>query len=65
MFAMQGIGAALAGAVAQRTGAGAAMALLAAVSVAVTLVLAPGLRPPAGTRAASERAAEPVARTSD
>ncbi len=44
-LAMQGAGAALAGAVAQVTSPPAAMAVLAAVSVAVTLTLAPGLRP--------------------
>ncbi len=50
MLAMQGIGAALAGAVAQRTSPPTAMAVLAAASVAVTLALAPGLRPQAGLR---------------
>ena len=45
MLAMQGVGAAIAGAVAQQTSPGAAMAVMAAISVAVTLVLAPGLRP--------------------
>jgi predicted MFS family arabinose efflux permease len=45
MLTMQGVGAALAGAVAQQIPPGAAMAVMAAVSVAVTLVLAPGLRP--------------------
>ena len=44
MLAMQGIGAAIAGAVAQQTSPGAAMAVMAAASVAVTLILAPGLR---------------------
>lgn len=51
MLTMQGVGAALAGAVAQRTSAATGMAVMAAVSVAVTLALAPGLRPerrPAG-----------------
>ena len=47
MLAMQGVGAALAGAVAQRTSPSAAMAVMAAASVAVTLALAPGLRPAA------------------
>ncbi|RGA05920.1 MFS transporter [Microbispora triticiradicis] len=42
---MQGVGAAIAGSVAQLTSASAAMAAMAAVSVAVTLALAPGLRP--------------------
>ena len=45
MLAMQGVGAALAGAVAERTSPGAAMAVMAVISVAVTLILAPGLRP--------------------
>ncbi len=45
MLAMQGVGAAVAGAVAEQTSPGAAMAVMAAISVAVTLVLAPGLRP--------------------
>ena len=44
-LAMQGVGAAIAGAVAERTSPGAAMAVMAVISVAVTLVLAPGLRP--------------------
>ena len=42
---MQGVGAAIAGAVAQLTSPGTAMAVIAAASVAVTLFLAPGLRP--------------------
>jgi len=45
MLAMQGVGAAVAGAVAERTSPGAAMAVMAVISVAVTLALAPGLRP--------------------
>jgi MFS family permease len=45
MLTMQGIGAALAGAAAQRTSAATAMAMMASASVAVTLILAPGLRP--------------------
>lgn len=44
MLTMQGVGAALAGAVAQHTSSSTAMAVMAAASVAVTLVLAPGLR---------------------
>jgi MFS family permease len=60
MLAMQGVGAAIAGAVAERTSPGAAMAVMAVASVAVTLMLAPGLRPdraPVGTGcyAAAER----------
>ncbi|WP_329459698.1 MFS transporter [Streptomyces sp. NBC_01497] len=43
MLTAQGLGAALAGAVAERTSVPAAMATLAALSVAVTLALAPGL----------------------
>ncbi len=45
MLAMQGVGAALAGAVAQVIPPPAAMAAMATVSVAVTRALAPGLRP--------------------
>ena len=44
MLAMQGVGAAVAGAVAQQTSPGTAMAVMAMISVAVTLTLAPGLR---------------------
>ena len=44
-LAMQGIGAALGGAIAQVISPPAAMAVLAAASVAVTVALAPGLRP--------------------
>ncbi|MGN9840381.1 MFS transporter [Nonomuraea sp. H19] len=44
MLTMQGVGAALAGAVAQVTSATTAMAVMAALSVAVTLALADGLR---------------------
>ncbi|MFE7773677.1 MFS transporter [Streptomyces sp. NPDC057445] len=43
MLAMQGISAAIAGAVAQYTSTATAMAVMAAASVAVTLALAPGL----------------------
>jgi MFS family permease len=45
MLAMQGAGAAVAGAVAERTSPGTAMAVMAVISVAVTVTLAPGLRP--------------------
>jgi len=45
MLAMQGVGAALAGAVAEQTSPGVAMAVMAVISLAVTLILAPGLRP--------------------
>jgi MFS family permease len=44
-LAMQGVGAAVAGAVAELVSPGAAMAVMAVISVAVTLTLAPGLRP--------------------
>ncbi|MFD4985557.1 hypothetical protein [Streptomyces sp. NPDC058374] len=44
MLACQGLGALLAGSLAQHVTPSAAMALLAAASVAVTLALAPGLR---------------------
>jgi MFS family permease len=44
MLTMQGVGAALAGAVAQHTSPSTGMAVMAAASVAVTLALAPGLR---------------------
>jgi MFS family permease len=45
MLAMQGVGAAVAGAVAERTSPGTAMTVMAIISVAVTVALAPGLRP--------------------
>ncbi|MEV6652505.1 MFS transporter [Streptomyces sp. NPDC051219] len=48
MLTMQGVGAALAGAVAQFTSPATAIAVTAAASVAVTLALAPGLRPDPG-----------------
>ncbi|MFC1412094.1 MFS transporter [Streptacidiphilus sp. N1-12] len=48
LLAMQGVGAALAGAVAQRTSPATAMAVIALLSVTVTLTLAPGLRPTPG-----------------
>jgi MFS family permease len=50
MLSMQGVGAALAGTIAQHTSPSTAMTVLAAVSVAVTLALAPGLRPGTETR---------------
>lgn len=59
MLTMQGAGAAVAGAVAQLSSPGAAMAAMAAVSLAVTLTLAPGLRPPAHDRAAGTRPGRP------
>jgi predicted MFS family arabinose efflux permease len=45
MLAMQGIGAVLAGTVAQQASPATAMAVMAAVSVTVTLILVPRLRP--------------------
>ena len=45
MLAMQGAGAFAAGTIAQLSSPGTAMAAMAAVSLAVTLILAPGLRP--------------------
>ncbi|MET7933910.1 MFS transporter [Streptomyces sp. NPDC005322] len=45
LLTMQGVGAALAGAVAQHASPAAAMAVMATASVAVTLALAPGLSP--------------------
>ncbi|WP_431984917.1 MFS transporter [Streptomyces qinglanensis] len=58
MLAMQGVGAALAGAVAERTSPATAMALVAALSLTVTLSLTPSLR--AGERRSRRR--EPRAR---
>ncbi|PJN23010.1 MFS transporter [Kitasatospora sp. CB02891] len=46
LLAVQGVGAALAGALAERTSPATAIAVLAAASLAVTLLLAPGLRTP-------------------
>ncbi|NDU71874.1 MFS transporter [Actinomadura sp. DSM 109109] len=45
MLTMQGVGAALAGGAAEATSPATAMAIMAAASVAVSLILAPGLRP--------------------
>ncbi|QIK05508.1 MFS transporter [Streptomyces sp. ID38640] len=50
MLILQGVGAALAGAVAERTSPTTAMAAMAAASVVVTVALAPGLRPGAPER---------------
>jgi MFS family permease len=52
MLAMQGVGAALAGAIAERTSPSVAMTLMAVASVTVTLALSPGLRAPGARRAA-------------
>jgi predicted MFS family arabinose efflux permease len=57
-LAMQGAGAAVAGAMAQLSSPGTAMVVIAAVSLAVTLVLAPGLRPAA--RAGCSEIRDPV-----
>ncbi|ADI06686.1 hypothetical protein SBI_03565 [Streptomyces bingchenggensis BCW-1] len=54
MLTMQGVGAALAGAVAQHTSPATAMAVMAAASLAVTLALAPGLRPEGRPKAPAE-----------
>jgi predicted MFS family arabinose efflux permease len=48
MMAMQGVGATLAGVVAQLSSPGTAMAVMAGASLAITLTLAPGLRPARG-----------------
>ena len=56
MLAMQGVAAALAGGVAELTSPGTAMAVMAGASLAITLALAPGLRP-APARAPEEAAA--------
>jgi hypothetical protein len=53
MLAMQGVGAALAGTVAQYTSPATGMAVMAVASIAITLALAPGLRPERTGRAAS------------
>ena len=45
MMAMQGVGAGVAGVIAQRSSPATAMATMAVISLAVTLILAPGLRP--------------------
>ncbi len=49
-LAMQGIGAAVAGIVAQWSSPGTAMATMAAISLGITLILAPRLRPAVGER---------------
>ncbi len=54
MMAMQGVGATVAGVVAQLTSPGTAMAVMAGASLAITLTLAPGLRP-AGQQARRSR----------
>ena len=58
MLAMQGASAAVAGAIAQQFSPATAMAAMAAISLAVTLILAPGLRPAErGPKAAGVRRA--------
>jgi predicted MFS family arabinose efflux permease len=59
MLTMQGVGAALAGGVAQLTSAPAAMTALAMASVAVTLALAPGLRSAAQASRSTAAATRP------
>jgi predicted MFS family arabinose efflux permease len=59
MLTMQGVGAALAGAVAQHTTPATAMAVMATLSVAVTLALAPGLRPDSVPAAVTDRPVAP------
>jgi predicted MFS family arabinose efflux permease len=49
MMAMQGVGATLAGVVAQLSSPGTAMAVMAGASLTITLTLAPGLRPARGS----------------
>jgi predicted MFS family arabinose efflux permease len=56
MLAMQGVGAAVAGAVAQHASPATAMAAMAAVSVTVTLILARGLRPEQRSKWAADSA---------
>ncbi|MBO3744627.1 MFS transporter [Streptosporangiaceae bacterium NEAU-GS5] len=60
MLTMQAVGATLAGSVAQLTGAGTAMTVMAVASVAVTLALTPALRP---RTSPPEAAADPTDRT--
>jgi predicted MFS family arabinose efflux permease len=48
MMAMQGVGATLAGVIAQLSSPGTAMAVMAGASLTITLTLAPGLRPARG-----------------
>ncbi|MET9533468.1 MFS transporter [Streptomyces sp. NPDC006649] len=57
MLTLQGVGATLAGTVAQHTSAATALVVMAAASVAVSLALVPGLRTPAPAPAAPVRTA--------
>ncbi|WP_131736847.1 MFS transporter [Actinomadura roseirufa] len=63
MLAMQGVGAALAGAVAERTSAGTGITIMAATSIAVTVALAPGLRRKPAAQADADPAAEVLSDT--
>ena len=65
MLAMQGVGAAIAGTVAQHASPTTAMATMAITSVAITLTLAPGLRPVDEPLRTGTLATGPDARTSD
>ncbi|WP_432070788.1 MFS transporter [Streptomyces sp. AA1529] len=60
MLAMQGVGAALAGAVAERTSPATAMTLVAALSLTVTLSLASALRSRSEQQAGTPRTARPA-----
>jgi hypothetical protein len=62
MLAMQGVGAALAGAVAEVTSPAIGITVMAAASVAVTLALTRGLRPTAGLPTAEPQACVPARR---
>ncbi len=57
LLAMQGVGAVIAGVIAQLTSPGTAMALMAAISITVTLALAPGLAARPHTAAPDDHAA--------
>ena len=61
MLAMQGVGAAIAGTIAQHASPATAMATMAVASVAITLALAPGLRPVDDPLRAGAPATGPVA----
>jgi membrane protein implicated in regulation of membrane protease activity len=55
-MAMQGVGAVVAGVIAQRTSPATAMVTMAVISLAVTVILTPGLRPAARSPGAWQRA---------
>ncbi|CAO0830137.1 Membrane protein OS=Streptomyces microflavus OX=1919 GN=Smic_54570 PE=4 SV=1 [Streptomyces microflavus] len=65
MLAMQGVGAAVAGSVAQLTSPGTGMAAVAALSLAVTVALAPGLRAGRGRGAEGRLQGEGSSRTTE